>query len=238
MGRYNNLAIIVLVLMVAIFMTGNILFAGPPEHAGSPDDSGNGSGGQGPDGDGPPGLVDEIPPGIVGPGGGPGFEFPGEGEFPGRLNPFIPGDPGEDDPGNGKPGKGDPGDDYHWDYDFEPIAFIYQVGDDNYGRIDQHGAGNWAGIKQLGDHNDSSIDQYGDDNFAGVIQFGHGNDSSIKQDGYRNFAGIGQFGYDNNADIEQIGNYNKALITQNGNNNQASIEQNGNGLDLDISFNW
>ncbi|MFW5790520.1 MAG: hypothetical protein ACOCWE_04660, partial [Bacillota bacterium] len=225
MINLKKIMTVMLIITVAVLLTGNLIYA-------SQGNNGNNNG-QGPGGDGPPGLVDDIPPGILGSGNGPGFEFPGEGEFPGQLNPFLPGEPGNDNPGNGEPG-----DDYHWDYDFEPIAFIYQEGNDNDGRIDQHGEGNWAGIKQFGDHNNSAIDQYGDNNFAKAVQFGTGNDSNIEQDGYKNKAGIGQSGYDNEADIKQTGDYNKALITQMGSNNSASIEQNGNGLNLDISFNW
>ena len=163
--------------------------------------------------------------------GGSGFEFLEPGGFGVNSNPPIPGEPGNDNPGNDYNG------DYYWEYDFEPVAFIYQVGNDNDGRMDQHGTGNWAGIKQFGNHNNSAIDQYGDSNLAGVIQFGTGNDSRIEQDGYGNMAGIGQFGQDNDADIKQTGNYNKALIVQMGSNNEASIEQYGDELDMEIEFN-
>lgn len=167
-----------------------------------------------------------------------GFEFPGQGEFPGNYNPFLPGgndNPGEGGPPGDNPGQGNGpgnGSDYGY-FDLDKEAYIYQNGDYNQGSIYQNGR-HQALVKQIGDNNNGNINQYGDGNFAALKQYGTDNDGEINQNGFANQAFIGQWGHANQGSINQNGDQNSALILQVGDNNQASIEQNGNDLDLEV----
>lgn len=180
-------------------------------------------------------IMAQSPPGNP----NPGFEFPGQGEFPGYYNPFLPGE-GDNNPGQGGPPLDNPGQgngpgngsDYGY-FDLDKEAYIYQNGDYNQGSIYQNSR-HQALIKQIGENNSGNINQYGEGNFAAIKQYGSDNVGEIDQNGYANLALIGQLGMANQGFISQNGNENTALILQVGDNNQANIEQNGDNLGLEV----
>lgn len=177
------------------------------------------------------------PPGTVAP-----IPFPGPGDFPGRFNPFPPGEIIE------PPENGDNGD------CCDPItglgAYIFQWGDNNYGEITQINKGHFGLIKQYGDENEAFISQRGLNHYSVIYQNGYDNFGNVDQRGNNHFNAILQIG-DNNtsnifqrgtshiAGILQIGNDNNASISQTGSNEtdfKITIEQFGNNLNLDTLF--
>ena len=149
-----------------------------------------------------------IPPGIIRSGEGPSIQFPGQGEFPGFLNPFKELDIEENDIYSG--------------------AFIHQIGYKNTGIINQEGQNNLASIYQEGDENIGDIEQLGINNIASINQIGSYNIGKIEQTGNGNLAIIDQEADDCFAEIKQTGNNNEAEIYQD-EDDEDEIIQNGNG---------
>ena len=84
---------------------------------------------------------------------------------------------------------------------------------------------NEAYIEQLGNYNFGIIEQIGEGNYAEIIQKGNDNNADIFQVGYNNKAEIEQHANDCNARIEQYGKNHYSEISQNEDGNHEIIQK-------------
>ncbi len=110
-------------------------------------------------------------------------------------------------------------------------AFITQVGDSNYARVDQAATpgntGHYAEITQTGAANEATATQTGNLNRAKIIQDGYANVATTSQDGLRNSIDIAQSGSLNRLTGMQVGNDNSIVATQTS-GAQATLSEIGN----------
>ena len=159
-----------------------------------------------------------VPPGIIF-NSGPDMSFPGQGEFPGNINPFQPREKANN---------------------ISLKAYIYQNGDNNEATIFQFGEDNSAGITQNGNLNKALIQQKGDLNEGEIIQIGNNNEANLYQKGENgggvsNTVGfINQWGDSNKATMKLSENGEENGIIQAGNDNTANTEIFGNSKSIKI----
>lgn len=121
-------------------------------------------------------------------------------------------------------------------------AFLEQLGDHNFGQIEQvsFDKTNQAILLQEGTNNSAIINQYQvgfgwNANFAAVIQNGNYNSILLEQLGAGNFNNISQFGDHNSVDFKIRGFNNYIAISQTGNNNSVLQDLMGYNMNLVIN---